>query len=46
MNPESRPMSWKIFLSGDVPDYLYELQKIDTTKPCSRYKSRFFPVHT
>jgi hypothetical protein len=26
-------MSWKVLLSGYVPDYLYELGKIDTTKP-------------
>ena len=33
MNPESPPMSWKVLLSGYVPDYLYQLEKIDTTKP-------------
>jgi hypothetical protein len=33
MNPERAPMSWKILLSGYVPHYLYELGKIDTTKP-------------
>jgi hypothetical protein len=33
MNPESPPMSWKILLSGYLPDYLYELGRIDTTKP-------------
>lgn len=33
MNPESPPMSWKILLSGYVPDYLYELGRLDTTKP-------------
>jgi hypothetical protein len=33
MNPESPPLSWKILLSGYVPDYLYELGRIDTTKP-------------
>jgi Domain of unknown function (DUF4105) len=33
MNPESPPMSWKVLLSGYVPDYLHELGKIDTTKP-------------
>jgi len=31
MNPESPPMSWKILLSGYVPDYLYELGRLDTT---------------
>jgi hypothetical protein len=28
-------MSWKILLSGYVPDYLYELGRLDTTKPFS-----------
>jgi len=33
IHPESPPMSWKILLSGYVPDYLYELGRIDTAKP-------------
>jgi hypothetical protein len=33
MNPKSPPMSWKILLSGYVPDYLYELGRLDTSKP-------------
>jgi hypothetical protein len=33
MNPESPPLSWKVLLSGYVPDYLYDLGRIDTTKP-------------
>jgi hypothetical protein len=33
MNPESPPMSWKLLLSGYVPNYLYELGRIDTAKP-------------
>jgi hypothetical protein len=33
MNPESPPMSWKILLSGYVPDYLYELGRLDNTRP-------------
>ena len=33
MNPESPPLSWKILLTGYVPDYLYDLGRIDTTKP-------------
>lgn len=33
MNPESPPLSWKILLSGYVPDYLYDLGRIDTTQP-------------
>jgi hypothetical protein len=33
MNPESPPMSWKVLLSGYVPDYLYELGRLDNTRP-------------
>jgi hypothetical protein len=33
MNPESPPLSWKILLSGYVPEYLYELGRIDTSRP-------------
>jgi len=33
MNPESPPLSWKVLLSGYVPDYLYELGRRDNTKP-------------
>ena len=33
MNPESPPMSWKVLLSGYLPRYLYELGRIDATKP-------------
>ena len=32
MNPESPPMSWKILVSGYVPDYLYELGRLDTSR--------------
>ena len=33
MNPEAPPMSWKILLSGYVPEYLYELGRLDNTRP-------------
>jgi len=33
MNPEAPPMSWKVLLSGYVPDYLYELGRLDTARP-------------
>jgi len=33
MNPQSPPLSWKILLSGYVPDYLYDLGRLDTTRP-------------
>jgi len=32
MNPDSPPLSWKVLLSGYVPDYLYELGRIDTSR--------------
>ena len=32
MNRESPPLSWKILLSGYLPDYLYELGRLDKTK--------------
>lgn len=35
INPQSPPLSWKILLSGYVPDYLYELGRLDTTRPFS-----------
>ena len=33
MNPEAPPLSWKILLSGYVPDYLYDLHRLDTSRP-------------
>ncbi|MGE5219639.1 MAG: DUF4105 domain-containing protein, partial [Chloroflexota bacterium] len=33
INPESPPLSWKILLSGYLPDYLYDLGRVDTTRP-------------
>jgi hypothetical protein len=39
MNPESPPLSWKILVSGYVPDYLYELGRLDTTKPFSELEA-------
>jgi hypothetical protein len=35
VNPESPPISWKILLSGYVPGYLYELGRLDTSRPFS-----------
>ena len=35
MNPQSPPLSWKLLLSGYVPDYLYDLDKLDTSRPFS-----------
>lgn len=33
MNPEAPPLSWKILLSGYLPDYLYDLGRLDTSRP-------------
>ena len=40
MNPEAPRMSWKILLSGYVPDYLYDLGRIDTTMPFAELEKR------
>jgi hypothetical protein len=40
MNPESPPLSWKILLSGYVPEYLYKLGRLDTTKPFAELERR------
>ena len=41
MNPESPPMSWKVLLSGYVPDYLYELGRLDTARAVCRAGKNF-----
>lgn len=33
MTPESPPLSWKVLLSGYVPDHLYGLGRLDTAHP-------------
>ena len=33
MNPEAPPLSWKVLLSGYVPEYLYDLGRLDTSRP-------------
>jgi len=33
VNRESPPLSWKVLLSGYVPDYLYELGRLDQARP-------------
>ena len=30
VNPQSPPMSWKLFLSGYIPEYVYGLGRLDT----------------
>ena len=33
VNPGSPPLSWKILLTGYVPEYIYELGRLDTRHP-------------
>src|SRR5574341_454172 len=33
VNPDRPPWSWKILLSGYLPEYLYELGRLDTRRP-------------
>lgn len=40
VNPESPPWSWKILLSGYTPDYLYDLGRLDTTRPFAELERR------
>jgi hypothetical protein len=40
VNPGAPPFSWKILLSGYVPDYLYDLGRIDTTSPFAELERR------
>jgi len=38
--PQSPPWSWKILLSGYVPEYLYELDRLNTTLPFAELERR------
>jgi hypothetical protein len=40
MNRESPPLSWKILLSGYLPDYLYDLGRLDTSMPFAELEKR------
>ena len=40
VNPGSHSLSWKILLSGYVPQYLYERQAVDTNLPFDELKRR------
>jgi hypothetical protein len=40
VSPGSVPYSWKILLSGYVPEYLYELGKLDTSLPFTELQNR------
>jgi len=40
VNPEHLPYSWKILLSGYLPEYLYENGKLDTNLPFEELRRR------
>jgi hypothetical protein len=40
VNPDSPPLSWKILLSGYVPQHAYELGKLDTSLPFAELERR------
>jgi len=40
VNPRHVPLSWKILLSGYVPEYLYEMGRLDTSLPFNELKQQ------
>jgi hypothetical protein len=40
VNPGSPPLSWKVLFSGYVPQYAYELGRIDTSLPFAELRRR------
>jgi hypothetical protein len=42
LNPGHVPFSWKILLSGYVPEYLYEQGRVDTTVPFAELQRRAY----
>jgi hypothetical protein len=40
VNPESPPLSWKILVSGYVPQFLYEIGRLDTRLPFDELRRR------
>jgi hypothetical protein len=40
VNPGSAPFSWKVLLSGYVPQYAYELGRLDTSLPFEELRRR------
>jgi hypothetical protein len=40
VNPGDHSLSWKILLSGYVPQFLYERQAVDTSLPFDELKNR------
>jgi uncharacterized protein DUF4105 len=42
INPEHVPYSWKILLSGHLPEYLYERGRLDTSVPFAELRRRAY----
>jgi hypothetical protein len=42
LNPDHVPYSWKILLSGYLPEYLYEQGRLDTSVPFAELQRRAF----
>ena len=40
VNPEHVPFSWKVLVSGYLPEYLYSAGRLDTTLPFAELKQR------
>lgn len=40
VNPRHVPLSWKILLSGYLPEYLYEMGRLDTSLPFDELKQQ------
>ncbi len=40
VNPDHLPFSWKILLSGHIPEYLYETGRLDNSLPFPELKKR------
>ena len=40
INPGHPPLSWKILASGYVPEYLYQIGRLDTSLPFAELKRR------
>jgi hypothetical protein len=40
VNPDHLPFSWKLLLSGYVPEYLYEHERLDTSLPFPELQKR------
>jgi hypothetical protein len=40
VNPDHLPFNWKILLSGHIPEYLYEMESLDSSLPFPELKRR------